>query len=233
MVEKTDFAGFPRDLFLFLEELSHNNNRQWFAQNKERYQRDVVVPVSDFISALGLRFQKISHHFNFDPRGHGGSMFRIYRDTRFSQDKRPYKDHVGCLFRHKGGSGPHGPCFYLHLQPGGSFLGAGIWRPEGPALAAIRQAIVDESQRWTGLQKRPAIRELFGRIQGERLARPPRGFPADHPLIEDLKFKTFFLRRDLDDDVLMNARFIDEAERSYKAALPFVAFFCDAIAVPA
>ncbi|WP_434111361.1 TIGR02453 family protein [Methylocaldum sp. GT1TLB] len=115
---KNRFVGFPEDLFRFLEELSMNNNREWFTANKRRYQTSVVAPVSDFIQAMGERLNRISPHFTADPRPNGGSMFRIYRDTRFSHDKRPYKENVGCHFRHVTGKSAHALGFYLHLQPG-------------------------------------------------------------------------------------------------------------------
>ena len=108
------FRGFPKELFAFLEELARNNHREWFQANKRRYDADVVEPVLRFIEAVGLEvLPRVSQSFVADPRKNGGSMFRISRDTRFSHDKRPYKENVGCQFRHALGRDVHAPGFYV------------------------------------------------------------------------------------------------------------------------
>ncbi len=129
-----DFSGFPKELFTFLDQLAANNNREWFKDNKERYYDVVVDPVCDFIEAMEPRLHVISRHFVADSRPHGGSMFRIYRDTRFSKDKRPYKENVGCQFRHEAGKDAHAPGFYVHLGRDEIFYGGGLWLPSNPVL---------------------------------------------------------------------------------------------------
>ena len=121
----SEFNGFPRDFFIFFQDLRKNNNRPWFNDNKNRYYESVVNPISEFIVCIAPRLKKISRHYTADPRPHGGSMFRIYRDTRFSKDKTPYKTHAGVQFRHKAGKGAHAPGFYVHLASDviSSFLG--------------------------------------------------------------------------------------------------------------
>ena len=101
------FQGFPKETFAFLEQLANNNNREWFNANKTRYKSVVVAPVMDFINAIRPGLQAVSPYYVADSRPHGGSMFRIYKDTRFSRDKRPYKEHVGCQFRHSAGKDAH------------------------------------------------------------------------------------------------------------------------------
>ena len=111
----TDFPGFPKDFFVFYEQLQLNNNREWFNDNKNRYYESVANPISEFIVCMAPRLKTISAHYVADPKPHGGSMFRIYRDTRFSKDKTPYKTHAGVQFRHAAGKDARAPGFYVHL----------------------------------------------------------------------------------------------------------------------
>jgi len=181
---------FTPELFTFFRELRKNNNRDWFMTNKTRYESLVRDPMLDFISDFGVFLRKISPHFVADPRPSGGSMFRVYRDTRFSNDKSPYKLQAAARFRHVLGKEIHAPGFYLHLEPGAVFAGAGVWHPDTPTLTKIRDAIVGDPGRW----KRAVSMRTKGRglvLSGESLKRPPRGYAPDHPLIEDLKRKDF------------------------------------------
>ena len=119
-------------LFDFLRDLRDNNDREWFAANKGRYVTDVRDPMLGFIADFAAPLAEISPHFVADPRANGGSLFRIYRDTRFSRDKTPYKTNVGAHFRHAAGKDAHAPGFYLHLEPGMCFAACGVWRPDRP-----------------------------------------------------------------------------------------------------
>jgi uncharacterized protein (TIGR02453 family) len=223
------FNGFPIAMFAFLEELSNNNNREWFNANKARYKSDVVAPVMDFINAIRPGLEKVSRHYVADSRPHGGSMFRIYKDTRFSKDKRPYKEHVGCQFRHVAGKDAHAPGFYVHLSPGEVFFGAGIWSPPNPVLDQIRSAIVENPKKWEKVINDKAIKKHFGGITGDGLKRPPRGYAADHPYIEDLKRKSFIAMQQVDPSLVTSPRFIKEVEKSFSAASPLVEFVTKAL----
>src|SRR5215468_1462069 len=132
----------------FLRELAAHNNREWFQKNKERYERSVRDPFLRFVADLQPRLAKISPHFVADPRPVGGSMMRIYRDTRFAKDKAPYKTEVAAHFWHAKGKEGAMPAFHLRLEPGHSTVGAGIWRPEPFALKKIRQAIAKDAKSW-------------------------------------------------------------------------------------
>src|SRR5690242_7548675 len=112
-----EFTGFPKTFFAFFRELKANNDRAWFEANKSRFRETVQAPMSDFIEAMAPHLSRISKEFVADPRPNGGSMFRIYRDVRFSRDKRPYKEHGACQFRHRLGRDVHAPGFYVHLAP--------------------------------------------------------------------------------------------------------------------
>src|SRR3954469_12059778 len=142
------FTGFPKDFFAFFRELKANNDRAWFEANKPRFKQSVQGPMSEFIAAMAPHLSRISKQFPADPRPNGGSMFRIYRDVRFARDKRPYKEHAACQFRHRLARDVHAPGFYVHLAPGDVFVGGGLWMPEAHALARVRGAIAARPEAW-------------------------------------------------------------------------------------
>jgi uncharacterized protein (DUF2461 family) len=125
---------FTKSAFKFLKDLEANNNREWFKANKPRYEAAIKEPAIRFITDFGPYLQKLSPNFRADPRPVGGSMFRIYRDVRFSRDKSPYKTVTGIQFRHDLGKDAHAPGFYLHIEVGGCFVALGCWHPDGPSL---------------------------------------------------------------------------------------------------
>src|SRR5881398_2805321 len=174
-----------RDLFAFLAELRRHNDRVWFNANKDRYLAEVRDPMLAFIASIAAPLARISRHLVVDPRPSGGSLMRIYRDTRFSRDKTPYKTNVGIHFGLKAPRDFEAPGYYLHLEPGSVFMGAGLWHPGADALRAIREAIVKDPGGWQQA-RRPGLSH-----DEVTLKRPPRGFDPDHPLIEDLKRLSF------------------------------------------
>ena len=226
------FPGFPKELFTFLDQLAANNNREWFNDNKQRYRDSVVEPVCDFIEAMEPRLLAVSEHFVADPRPHGGSMFRIYRDTRFSKDKCPYKENVGCQFRHEAGKDAHAPGFYVHLGRDEIFFGGGVWLPPNPMLGQIRDAIIEQPERWLAVSADSTIIKRFGGINGDSLKRPPRGYDADHPNIEDLKRKSFYAMRTATKKQAMSPRFIDEVADAFRTLSSLMAFLTNAVKLP-
>jgi len=225
------FQGFPKDLFKFLTDLKANNDRDWFNASKPRYRESVVEPMSAFITAMDTGLAKVSDCFIADPRPHGGSMFRIYRDTRFSHDKNPYKEHVACQFRHMAGKSAHAPGFYVHLAPDEVLFGGGIWMPDNSVLNEIRTAIVDDSDRWKKVSSGRAFRNRFGGVRGDGLKRPPKGFDPDHPFVEDLKRKSFFAMQEVPPKMATTPDFIKEVQRAFVAMAPFMQFLTDAVGV--
>lgn len=215
-------------LFKFLRDLDQNNNRDWFLENKERYEVDVRNPVLKFISDFEPYLKKFAPGFVADPRPVGGSMFRIYRDARFSNDKTPYKTHVGVQFRHKRGKDVHAPGFYLHLEPRSVFAAAGLWRPESEPLLKIREAIVAEPDEWKHAISNRAFKK-FHTLGGDALKRPPKGFPADHPSIEDLKRKDFICAADLSEKDVCAPDFALRLAEIFQAASPFMKFLTLAV----
>ena len=225
-----DTTYFTPATFDFLGELAANNNRDWFGIHKPRYERDVKSPALRFISDFGPRLARISSRFRADPRANGGSLFRIYRDTRFSRDKSPYKTHTGIHFRHEAARDAHAPGFYLHLEPGSVFVGCGVWRPGGPALRKIREAIDEDPDSWLRASRNAVFRASF-ELSGDSLIRAPRGFGVDHPLIEDLRRKDFIGVARLDEKTVSSEGFLDEFDQLCRDAAPFQRWLCGALGV--
>lgn len=226
------FNGFSRELLGFMQALTENNNRTWFNDNKERYYSSVADPVCDFIDAFAPRLEKISDEFIADSRLHGGSMFRIYRDTRFSKDKKPYKENIGCQFRHSAGKDAHAPGFYVHLSPQEVFFGAGLWRPPTAILNKIREKIIEHPGQWQSITNNRKFKSIFGEVSGDRLKRPPQGFPADHPYLDDLKLKSYFVMNHCDPDMITTPGFINDVEKTFITASPLMKFLTNAIDLP-
>ena len=226
-----EFQGFEPSIFQFLEQLSDNNNRTWFQANKWRYESEVLEPSLAFIRAFAPKLKKISPHFVASDRRVGGSLMRIYRDTRFAKDKTPYKTNVGIQFRHESGKDVHAPGFYVHIAPGECFLAMGVWRPDPESLRLVRQAIVDHPDRWKRASNDRKFQTRF-QLDGGSLKTPPRGFPADHPLIEDLKRTDFAGLQVLGEQDVLQSDFIDATAESFAASRLFMRFLCDALHVP-
>jgi len=222
---------FSRKTFGFLGDLAQNNDREWFQANKARYEETVKLPALSFIQDFQGPLKKLSGHFRADPRINGGSLFRIYRDVRFSKDKSPYKTSVGIQFRHEAGKGAHAPGFYLHLEPGGCFVGLGIWRPDGKTLRKIRQGIVENPDGWRKALSGAGFRKRF-ELSGDHLVRPPRGFDQEHPLVEDLKWKDYVASAPLTQKAVTDPGFMMEYAAYCRAGLPFVSFLCKTLELP-
>ena len=222
---------FASDSLEFLNELRDHNEREWFQRNKPRYENRVRDPFLRLISDLGAPLKEISPLFIADPAPTGGSMMRIYRDIRFSPDKSPYKTFVAAHFSHSKGKDGSAPAYYLHIEPKSSSIGAGIWRPEPPALAKIRQAIVANSKRWERVRSGADFRSSCG-MAGESLKRPPAGFDPNHPLIEDIKRKDFAISLPLTDRQVCGPELLDTVVEAFHAAAPFVQFLGEAVGLP-
>ena len=225
------FRGFGPELAAFLAELRDNNDREWFNANRDRYEGSVREPARAFIRAMAPALAAISPHFRADDRKQGGSLMRVHRDTRFSRDKTPYKTNVGIQFRHALGRDVHAPGFYVHLEPGGAFLAAGVWRPDSGVLAMIRARLHEEPDTWRGIRGAAPFRASF-RLGGESLKTMPRGFAKDHPLAEDLRRKDFIAIHEISLPDALGPGFPDAAAARMRDAGALVRFLCEAIDVP-
>jgi uncharacterized protein (TIGR02453 family) len=222
---------FDAKLFRFLQELAVNNHREWFEANKERYQAEVREPFLRFIADFAPHLSKISKHSVADPRPVGGSFFRIHRDVRFAKDKTPYKTHAAAQFRHARGKDVHAPGFYLHLEPTGSFAGVGMWHPESDALKKIRAAIMAKPKKWKSVIEDRRFAADWA-LSGGSLARAPKGTPADHPMIEDLKRTDFIAVAEISRKHVCSPDFVERFAAMCRSGAAFNGFLTQAIGLP-
>ena len=221
---------FSKATFGFLDELAANNDRTWFEQNKSRYEALVREPALDFIDDMMPLLSDFAPHFRADARKAGGSLMRVYRDTRFSNDKTPYKTNIGIQFRHELGKDVHAPGFYVHIANEGCFFAVGCWHPEADALWKIRSAIAESPEQWFQSLDGKSFRERWA-LDGDSLSRPPRGFATDHVAIDDLKRKDFAALASLSPGQVVSRDFAKLAAQRFTETVPFMKFLCKALGV--
>ena len=224
------YASFEPRTLRFLEELRANNNRDWFKEHKSRYEEDVLDVALRFIISMQAPLAEIAPRFTAVPTRVGGSLMRVYRDTRFSKNKLPYKTNIGIQFRHEQARDVHAPGYYVHIEPEQVFVGVGMWRPDSDSLRGIRERIAARSAEWQRVVDDAKFRRQFS-LGGESLTRPPRGFDKDHACIEDIKRKSFIAVRELDVESCVKPQFQRTVETSFKTAEPLMRFLCKAVGV--
>jgi uncharacterized protein (TIGR02453 family) len=224
------YERFYPQTIAFLEELSANNRRDWFQENKHRYEEHVLDVALRFIQSMQSPLARIAPSFEAVPTRVGGSLMRVYRDTRFAKDKTPYKTNIGIQFRHEQAKDVHSPGYYLHIEPSRVFIGAGVWRPGPDALRAIRERIAERPADWRLTISDARFRRRF-ELGGESLKRPPRGFDPNHAHVEDIRRKSFIAIRELDPGACLQPQFQRTVETTFRAAEPFMRFLCAAIGV--
>jgi uncharacterized protein (TIGR02453 family) len=222
---------FTKATFKFLDELAANNNRGWFEANKPRYESLVREPALDFIEAMEPALRKFAPNFRAEPRKMGGSLMRVFRDTRFSRDKTPYKTNIGIQFRHALGKDVHAPGFYVHIATDECFLGAGCWHPEADALGRIRDLVAQKPEKWFAARNDRKFLAQW-ELWGDSLTRPPRGYASDHPAIADLKRKDFVALAPLSATEATGPGLLKLAGKRFAETAPFMAFLCEALEVP-
>jgi len=218
-------AYFSAATFRFLRDLAKNNNRTWFAANKARYEDVLRDPFLRLIEDLQTPLAKISTHYRADPRPQGGSLFRIYRDTRFANDKTPYKTWAGARLAHERARQVEAPSFYMHIQPRDCFAGGGIWHPAPPTLKKIREFLADNPAAWKKAAHSRAFRERF-EFWGEGLTRPPRGFDPEHELIEDIKRKNYAAGTAFPDAIATSDELLPTLVDTFKRVAPMIDYLC-------
>ena len=218
-------AYFSDKSFRFLRGLARNNRREWFLGHKADYEAHVRGPFQRLLQDLQPELAAISRHYRADPRPVGGSLFRIHRDTRFANDKTPYKTHAGARLYHERFRETDSPSFYTHVQPGRCFGGAGRWHPEAPTRRRIREFILENPEAWRKAVHSPAFRRRF-ELGGEMLTRIPRGFPAEHPLAEDLKRQSFVGSTPLDDATVLGPQLRRSIASALTGLAPLVDYLC-------
>jgi uncharacterized protein (TIGR02453 family) len=219
---------FTAATFKFQRDLAKNNNRTWFAANKKRYEDVLRDPFLRLIEDMQAPLAKISKHYRADPKPSGGSLFRIYRDTRFRNDKTPYKTWAGARFGHERRREIEAPSFYLHIQQRDSFAGGGLWHPEPPTLKKIREFLADNPAAWKKSVHGKAFRERF-EFWGEALTRPPRGFDPKHELIEHIKRRNFAAGAAIADAIVTSDELLPVVVDTFKRIAPMLDYLCAAL----
>lgn len=223
---------FEGSLPRFFRDLAKNNDREWFTANKERFETEVQTPLLDFVGAMQPRLMKVSKHMVADARKSGGSLTRIYRDTRFSKDKSPYNTYMAMRFWHDSGKKESAPRFYIHVDGTRAGIAAGCWHPDSPALGRIREAIVEDSRGWARARNDKKQAAAWEGLSGASLKRAPRGFDPEHPYVKDLKRKDFILYSPLTLEEFTSADFIDQVQAMFIAARPHMRFLARALDLP-
>ena len=221
---------FTKNTFQFLDELAANNTRTWFEANKKNYELLVREPALDFIEAMAPVLEKIAPAFRAEPRKVGGSLMRVYRDTRFSRDKTPYKTNIGIQFRHQLGKDVHAPGFYGHIATDECFFAVGCWHPEADALGRIRNLIVEKPEKWLSARDDKKFAAQWD-LSGDSLTRPPRGYDGNHALIEDIKRKDFIALSPLALSEATGKNLVKLAGNRFATAVPLMKFLCEALEV--
>lgn len=215
----TTSVGFTKDTLKFLRTLKRHNERDWFNAHKANYETHVKTPMLAIIERLATDFPQIAPDLIASPR----SMYRIYRDTRFSPDKTPYKTHVSAAFSHQRLPKNESASLYFHLSATELWIGGGLYAPQTPQLHRVRGHIVANLRRFGSLAESPAIKRLGG-VRGERLQRVPRGFPKDHKAADYLRLKQYLIGDQLDAEKALSPRFYDMLVRRFTTIAPFIQF---------
>jgi len=219
--------AFSTATLAFLRGLKRHNDRAWFEANRPAYEAEVKQPMRELIEEMDVRLTRFAPEIIGDPKR---SMFRIYRDIRFSPDKSPYKTHASCWFYHRDGSravgresGGGGAGFYFQIAPGDSFVGGGMWMPPRDALLRLRESIAEDPKRFGKIATDRRLVRRFGGLSEEAvLRRVPRGFAPDHPAARWLKFQSFVMGRALTDAQAVSARLPALLEADFRLMLPLV-----------
>lgn len=222
---------FSSETLQFLADLTANNDREWFDENRQRYEDVVREPALEFIRRMAPHITAISEHYVAIDKKVGGSLMRVHRDVRFSANKTPYKTNIGIQFRHKRGKDVHAPGFYMHVSIEGCFLAVGSWHPDSESLAAYRDRIVQKPREWAAARDDATFNKYFA-LSGESLTRMPRGYSEDDPHPDDLRRKDLIGVAEIAIDEAMGAGLVDRASARFSAARPLIGFLCKALGAP-
>jgi uncharacterized protein (TIGR02453 family) len=214
-------SHFTDETLRFLRALKRHNDREWFRARRDRYERVVRAPMIALIEQLARDFPRFAPEIVASPKA---SLYRIYRDTRFSDDKSPLKTQISASFRWrdlpKGGAAG----LYLEVNPGWVWFGGGFYAPESAHLVRIRAHLSSTYPEIHTLVRRPAFRNSVGSLQGEKLTRLPRGYPSDDPSAEYLKLKHYLAGREYPPQFVTSTAFYPTLVRTYKAIMPLIRF---------
>lgn len=219
------FPGFPAETVTFFRGLARNNNRDWFQPRKEIFESKVKLPMVALVEALNAEFAKCAPDYITDPKK---AVYRIYRDTRFSADKSPYKTHLAALFPRRGGDRMSTPGFYFHVSAKGIGVAGGLYEPSPEQLLAVRTWLAENHAKFRKTARAPE--KLMGKLHGESLRRIPKGFSTDHPAADLIKMKRWMYFVTLDPEFITSQKLVAELMKRYRAMLPFVELLNEALA---
>jgi uncharacterized protein (TIGR02453 family) len=212
---------FSSKTISFLRSLKRNNNREWFRPRKDQYEAHVRGPMTAVVERLAQDFRTFAPELIASPKQ---SLFRIYRDTRFSDNKKPLKTHAAAIFRTRQLPKPQGAGLYFEIAPGWVWIGGGMWRPEPFELVQIREHIGETWPEMRGITGARAFRRRFEALSGDTLTRVPRGYAADHPAAEFLKFRQFYGGAEFPASLAHSREFYPTLVATFKALMPLVRF---------
>jgi len=213
------FSGFPAEGIQFMRNLARNNRREWFQPRKATFEEKVKLPMRQLVEAVNAAMASFAPEYVTDP---DKAIYRIYRDTRFSKDKTPYKDHIAASFPRRGS--PEGAGYYFAVSHKEVAIGGGIYMPAPETLLAIRTRMAEHHQEFRKLVKSRAVKQLLGEVQGEQLTRVPKGFACDHPAADLLRHKQFLLYVELDPGLATTPEIHSEIVSRFRAMRPFLEF---------
>ena len=220
-------VAFPAEGLRFLRQLKRNNNRDWFAANKPVYEEFVRTPMAELVIAIGEELRRFAPEIVADPKR---SVYRIYRDTRFSKDKTPYKTHIAAIFPVRGLPKNSGPGLYFHISPEEVLIAGGLYMPEPEVLRAVRERIAAKRKQFTAIVESRNFRKAFGELEGEQLKTMPKGFSADHPAAQYLRFKQFLFGEQYPASLASSSRLLPTIISCYEQGMPLIRFLADSAA---
>jgi len=220
----TGFPGFSREGIEFLHSLARHNKREWFQPRKSIFEEQVKQPMLALVEAVNAALSGFAPDYVTEPEK---AVFRIYRDTRFSKDKTPYKDHIAASFHRHTGL-PHGDAgYYFAVSPKEVAMGGGIYMPEPQTLLTLRNHIATRHEELRKILADRTLRRLLGDLQGEQLSRVPKGFQPDHPAADLLRFKQLFVYVELPPDLATTPALYTEIVKRFRAMVPFLNFLTE------
>jgi len=220
---------FTAKTLSFLRALKRNNKREWFASRKADYEEHVRAPMIAVVEQLAKDFRRFAPELEASPKT---SIFRIYRDTRFSDDKSPYKTQVAAAFRDRRLPRGESAGLYVEVTPGWVWIGGGYYAPETPQLVRIREHISETYPEIDRITRKASFQKAVGVLEGERLTRVPRGFAKDDPAAEYLKYRGFLAGRELPADFATRSEFYPTLVATFKAVMPLVRFLTEPLSTP-
>jgi uncharacterized protein (TIGR02453 family) len=212
---------FSAETLRFLRGLKRNNRREWFNANRERYETHVRQPLTAIVERLADDFRTFAPELVASPKI---SMYRIYRDTRFSENKAPYKTHVAAVFPTRGLAKHEGAGLYFHISPDEVWIGGGMYAPQPAQLLAVREHIAANSRQLRAIVESPTFRRRVGALGGDTLTRVPRGFPKDHEAAEYLKHRYFIAGAEFPAAFAASPKFYGTLLAVFREVLPLARF---------